>query len=33
MRRAEQMSAADALKAAAESLVDFVKSAPRRGGG
>jgi hypothetical protein len=32
MRRAEQASAAEALKAAAEALVDFVKSVPRKGG-
>ena len=32
MRRAEQASAAEALKAAAEDLVNFVKSVPRKGG-
>ena len=32
MRRAEQASAAEALKAAAEDLVQFVKSMPRRDG-
>lgn len=32
MRRAEQASAAEALKAAAEDLVQFVKSMPRRNG-
>ncbi len=32
MRRAEQGSAAEALKAAAEDLVNFVKSVPRKGG-
>jgi hypothetical protein len=32
MRRAEQGSATEALKAAAEDLVAFVKSAPRKGG-
>lgn len=32
MRRAEQVSAAEALKAAAEDLVGFVKSVPKKGG-
>ena len=32
MRRAEQGSAAEALKVAAEDLVNFVKSVPRKGG-
>jgi hypothetical protein len=32
MRRAEQTSAAETLKAAAEDLVGFVKSVPRKGG-
>ena len=32
MRRAEQASAIDALKAAAEDLVRFVKAVPRKGG-
>jgi hypothetical protein len=32
MRRAEQASAGEALKAAAEDLVGFVKSVPRKGG-
>ncbi len=32
MRRAEQTSAAEALKAAGEDLVGFVKSVPRKGG-
>ncbi len=32
MRRAEQISAADALKAAGEDLVKFVKSVPRKNG-
>jgi hypothetical protein len=32
MRRAEEASAAEALKAAAEDLVSFVKSVPRKGG-
>jgi hypothetical protein len=32
MRRAEEASAADALKAAAENLVSFVKSVPRKAG-
>jgi len=32
MRRAEQASAIDALKAAAEDLVRFVKTVPRMGG-
>jgi hypothetical protein len=31
MRRAEQISAAEALKAAGEDLVQFVKSVPRKG--
>ena len=32
MRRAEQTSAAEALKAAAENLVSFVKSVPKKSG-
>ena len=32
MRRAEQASAVDALKVAAEELVGFVKSVPRKAG-
>jgi hypothetical protein len=32
MRRAEQLSAAETLKAAAEDLVGFMKSVPRKGG-
>jgi hypothetical protein len=32
MRRAEQGSATDALKGAADDLVTFVKSAPKKGG-
>jgi len=32
MRRAEQISSAETLKAAAEDLVTFVKAAPRKGG-
>jgi hypothetical protein len=32
MRRAEELSSADALKAAAEDLVSFVKSVPKKGG-
>ena len=32
LRRAEQTAAAEALKAAAEDLVHFVKSVPRKGG-
>lgn len=32
MRRAEQTSAADTLKAAAQDLVGFMKSVPRKGG-
>jgi hypothetical protein len=32
MRRAEQTSAAESLKTAAEDLVAFLKSTPRQGG-
>jgi hypothetical protein len=32
MRRAEEASAAEALKVAAENLVSFVKSVPRKAG-
>jgi hypothetical protein len=32
MRRAEELSSADALKAAAEDLVSFIKTVPKKGG-